>query len=150
MATVYSDQYTDAYVDVPSNKIAPGDISGKVLHAAFSITTPTIVAIDDIIKLVRLPKGAKLLMFRYTAADLGSAGDLDIGWSSSVSIDPNDSGEAGSRTGIAAAVDFNAAASANTYYPNREFAAAVDLQFQATEATTASGLISGYVLYTIV
>jgi len=148
MATYYSDQYQDAYVDVPSNKIAPGDIAGSVEHAAFNVTLAGAVALNEKIKLAKIPKGAKVLFMRFVSSDLGTTGDLDIGWSASAALDSSGSPiVAASATGIAAAVDVNAAAVATQYYPNQHFAEEVDLQLNASEATTAAGTISGYIMY---
>lgn len=150
MATYYSNEYQDAYVDVPSNKIAAGNISGTVLHANFTVDLAGAVALNEVIKLVKIPKGARLLQLRFVNTDLGSAGDLDIGWSASEETSGGVAVELGDQDGIVAALDVNAAAGANNYYPNRKFAAEVDLQCTAVEATTAAGTLSGYILYTVI
>lgn len=145
MATYYSSQYQAAYVDVPSNKISPGDVSGVVKFAYFSVALAGAVALNEVIKLVRLPKNSKLIFFRIVNTDLGSAGDLNIGWSASA-----DGVQTASADGIVAALDVNAAAGANNYWLSQEFAGEVDIQCAASEATTAAGTLSGYLMYVTV
>ena len=145
MATIYSTQYEDAYVDVPSNKIQPGDISGDVKVAQFNVTLSGAITTSDVVKLVKLPKGSRILLMRFVCSDLGTTGALNIGWAAS-----SDGPEAASATGIASAVDVNTAAVATQYYPNNSrLAGAVDVQIVPSANTTAAGTMSGYILYSM-
>jgi len=145
MANYYSSQFQAAYVDVPSNKIAPGDQSGEIKHAAFNVALAGAVTTSDLIKLVKIPKNAKLLLMRFVCSDLGSAGAFNIGWSASA-----DAAQSASANGIVATLDVNTAAVATVYYPNQEFAGEVDIQIAPSTNTTAAGTISGYVMYVTV
>lgn len=145
MPTFYSSQFNGAYQSVPSQNIAPGELSGDVRHAAFNVALAGAITTSDLVKLVKLPRGAKLIMMRFVCDDLGTTGALNIGWSASA-----DGAEAASATGIASAVDVNTAAVATVYYPNKEFAGEVDIQIAPSANTTAAGNISGYLLYVVV
>ena len=153
MATVYGSQYTDAYVSVPSVKIPPGYVSGEMKCLYFSFALPgAVVALNDIIKLGRLPKGALVLDAVLSFPDLGTTGVLDFGWAASA-----DGVEAADADGFMASVDVKTAAAtvnmddvSGAAVPGllKEFAAEVDVQLVATEATTATtGTIKGYIKY---
>lgn len=80
MAKLYSNQYQDAYVSVPSVKIDPGQVNAhkKVLFA--DITFAAELATTDTVYLGKLPKGARVLncMLRFPAS--GATGIVDIGY----------------------------------------------------------------------
>lgn len=143
MATFYSTQYEDAYVDIPSNKIAVGEQSGEVKVAQFNVALAGAATTSDIIKLWRAPQGARILAMRFVCDDLGTTGAFNIGWAASAN-----GAQSASATGIASAVDVSTAAVATVYYPNNaKFAAEVDVQIAPSTNTTAAGNISGYFLY---
>ena len=81
MATVYGNQYNNAYVAVPSVKINPGDVSGEVKFAYFDYTITAVSVANDIIKLMKLPKNAKVLDACLSFPDLGTTGVLELGLS---------------------------------------------------------------------
>lgn len=163
MATIYSNQYQDAYVDVPSDKIRPGDQSGDVRFMFFDHTITAAPTDGDILKLGRLPKGARIVDACLSFPDLGTAGVLNVGWAASAELDgPNGlSGsaiEAADADGLFVSLDVNAAAdtvlaSSQVNVPGilKKFSAAVDIQATITTAwTVTSGTIRGYVSYVIV
>lgn len=158
MATYYGNEWQDAFVDVPTSKIAPADDKGHVYHKRFSYTLPSIApTTSDIIKLVKIPKGARVLDVVFSHPDMGSAGDLDIGWAASAELDSSGSAVvAASADGFFADADVNAAAGIKRMSAVsgaaaagflKKFDAEVDMQIAIPEAWTAtSGEIVGYVL----
>lgn len=158
MATIYSKQYAGAYVNKPMEQIKPGDISGDVRFAYFEHTITAAPTNGDVLKLCKLPKGAKLKAFRIVGPDLGTAGVLNLGWAASAELVPGTATpvEAASANGIIAALDVkdaafdgNMAATAAGFL--KEFAAEVDLQADiATAWTVTAGTIKGYVEYVVI
>lgn len=151
MATKYSNQYQGAYVSKPMEQIKPGDISGDVKFAYFDITVDAVGSLNDVFKLFKLPKGAKLKAFRIITPDMGTAGDIQVGWAASA-----DGVEAASADGILGTTDANAAA-ADTSMPAtaagflKDFAAEVDVEMKVVEAWTATtGTIKGYAEYVVI
>lgn len=142
MPTYFSSQFQQAYVTVPSEKISVGDSSGDVQVAQFNIAaTAAVLSSADILKLVKLPQGSRILQVRLVVGALG-AGTLNVGWSASAN-----GLEAASASGVVSALAVTSA-TANVYYPNNaRFAGEVDLQIIPVVSTSASGAISGYVLY---
>lgn len=155
MATLYGTQYNAAYVAVPSAKIQPGDFNSEVKSIYFEYTWTAVPTAADIIKLAKLPKGARVLDFVVSFPDLGTTGVLEFGWAAGV-----ESGvtiEAASASGFLAAVDVNTAAATvgiieqgNLVGFGKEFLAEVDVQCTVTTAwTLAAGTFRGYIEYVI-
>ncbi len=150
MATIYTNQYKGAYVDKPMEQIKPGDISGYVRFAFFDLTVPAVAPTNgDVLKLFKLPKGAKLVDFNLITPALG-AGSLNIGWAAS-----GDGVETAVGNGIAATVNVTNAAStvmaATAAGKLKEFASEVDVQVDiATTWTAVVGTIKGYATYVVI
>lgn len=157
MATIYSNQYAGAYVNKPMEQIKPGDISGDVHFAFFDFTVPAVAPTNgDIVKLCKLPKGAKVVDFKLIHPALG-AGSLNVGWAASAELLPGSTtpAEAAVANGLAAAVAVTAAGQAviaNTAVGNlKDFAAEVDVQIDiATTWTATTGVVKGYIKYVVV
>lgn len=154
MATIYSDQYSDAYVEVPAVKINSGDFNGKPQIAYFSHTVTAAPTNGDVLKLCKLPKGARVLNAVVSHDDLGTAGVLNLGWAAdSAAV------EAADADGLIASIDVNAAAAVVTMHevsgaarPGllKKFEAEVDIQLDiATAWTATSGSIKGYIEYVL-
>jgi hypothetical protein len=166
MATLYGDQYSDAYVEVPSSKIQSGDFNGKVQFLFFSYPIPAVVPTNaDIIKLAKLPKGARVLDAVLVLPDLGDTTALELGWAASAELDSAGVAvEAADDNGFMATVDGDVAAdtfsmliiasgaSANLPGLLKKFSAEVDIQILVTDAwtsTTTTDSIKGYIQYVI-
>lgn len=150
MALFYSDQFNAAYVAVPVTKIRPGDQSGDIKCLAFDVTLAGAITTSDILKLGKIPKGARVLSMRFNCTDLGTTGAFNIGHAASDEKDSAGSPvEAAAATFLGSAIDVNTAAVATTYFPagSKRVAAEVDLQIVPSTATTAAGTINGYLLY---
>lgn len=158
MATLYSNQFKGAYVDKPMEQIKPGDISGDVRFAFFDFDITAAPTNGDVLKLFKLPKGAKLKAFRITGPDLGSAGSLNLGWAASAEVVPGTTTpvEAANATGLISALDVNTAAfdgnmAAAAAGFLKEFNAEVDIQVAvATAWTVTTGTIKGYAEYVVI
>jgi len=163
MATLYGNQYNSAYVAKPSVKIQPGDVKGQELVMFFDYTITAAPSNGDVLKLGKLPKGARVLETCLSFPDLGTAGSLNLGWAASAEKDGPQglTGtvlEAADADGFMAAVDVATAAdtvlmSGQNNMPGflKEFSAEVDVQIDiATAWTVTSGTLKGYLKYIIV
>jgi hypothetical protein len=159
MPTIYSNQYQDAFIDVPSNKIKRGDQSGEVKHLFFDYQVTAAPANGDVLKLGKLPKGARVVEACLSFPDLGTAGSLNMGWAASAEliVDSVTPVEAADADGFLAAVDVATAADtvlmssgANLAGLGKAFDAEVDVQIDiATAWTATSGTIKGYLTYVV-
>lgn len=154
MATLYGSQYQNAYVDKPSTKIRPGDYNGEVKHLFFSYPVTAAPSNGDVIKLGRLPKGARILDAVLKFPDLGTAGSLNLGFNGGTNgletADPDalmaavDVATAANTVSMAQQQEAGGALAGHLY----ELADEVDVQIDvATAWTAAAGTISGYILY---
>lgn len=165
MATLYSDQYSDAYVEVPSSKINSPDFNGIPRIAYFSYPLPSVAPSNsDVIKLCKLPKGARVLNAVLDLPDLGDTTVLDLGWAASAELDSSGSAvEAADDDGLLASIDGDVAKDAFSMLTAMEaggtlpghlkkFSAEVDVQIKVTDAwtsTTTTDSIKGYILYAL-
>jgi len=158
MATLYGNQYNNAYVAVPSVKIGPGDVSGDTKKLYFDFTVTAAPTNGDIIKIAKLPKNVRVYDVCMAFPDMGTAGTLELGWSASAELDSTGSAVvAASASGFLSAVDVNTAAAivnmadvsgAAVAGFLKEFDAAVDVNITVTAAwTVTSGTIKGYIEY---
>lgn len=88
MASLYSVGYTDAFRDVPSEKVHANKWGGKSRWAydSFSLTADT--ASGDKVYMFKLPKGARIINAILATSDLdGSGGTLDVGYEYNASGD---------------------------------------------------------------
>ena len=79
MATLYSTQKTKWSQNVPSEKIDTNEQSGRV-RVAFADITLASAAISDVVELVNLPNGARILDGYLTNAALGASTTLSVGY----------------------------------------------------------------------
>ncbi len=160
MDTFYSTQFKQAYVAVPSSKIAPGDSNAAIKFKYFEFPVPsTAPSNNDIVKLFKMPKNCRLIDFEMSFPDLGSAGTVSVGWAASADLIAGSTTpvEAAAPAGIMSAVDVNTAAAivnmadvtgAAVAGYLKEFEAEVDVQMLISTAWTAtSGTIKGYIKY---
>ncbi len=161
MATYYSNQYQDAFVDVPSDKIRPGDQSGKLRFMFFDFTVPSVAPSNaDFYLLGKIPKGARVVEAVISFPDLGGSGSVDLGWAASAELDSAGSAvEAADVDGFLANVDLDTAADTikmtdNAPNPDgflKKFSAECDLKMIIDDAWSAtSGVVKGYLAYVIV
>lgn len=88
MASLYSVGYTDAFVDVPSEKVKANKHYGKARWAYDTYALSADTASGDKLYMFKLPKGARILDVILAATDLdGSGGTLDVGYEYNASGD---------------------------------------------------------------
>jgi aspartate 1-decarboxylase len=78
MATLYSTQKTKWSQNVPSEKIDTNEQSGK-MRIAFADVTLAGASIADVVQMVNLPNGARIIDGYLTTAALGSSTTLSVG-----------------------------------------------------------------------
>jgi hypothetical protein len=165
MATLYGDQFSDAYVEVPSSKINSPDFNGLVKVLYFTYPIPSVVPSNaDVIKLARLPKGARVLDAVLLLPDLGDTTVLELGWAASLELNSSAvTVEAADPDGLLAAIDGDVAADSFSMQQAQEaggalaghlkkFSGEVDIQITVTDAwtsTTTTDSIKGYIKYAL-
>jgi len=79
MAELYSEQYQEAFNDVPASKNEPGSVRGRLYnhHAKFSLSA--VIAVNDEILMFKLPKGAKVKDVSFSSPSMGATGIFDVG-----------------------------------------------------------------------
>jgi hypothetical protein len=129
MATVLSNILTDKEnLDV---QIQAGVFNTKEKVIICEYTAAGVIADNDVIVLAEIPSNAKITSVRFWADDLGTTGDLNLGFypGSGVASDIV-IGDALDEDALALAVDVNAAVNAN-----------VELRFHTANITTASSKV---------
>lgn len=151
MATLYSNQYQDAFVDVPSDFIRSGDVSGEVKIMYMDFTVPAVApTANDVFKLGKIPKGARILDAVLSFPDLGTTGVLELGYAADAAAV-----ETADDNAFLASVDVNAAADTvsmtdqvNMVGLGKLFSAECDLELKVTTAWTAtSGTVKCLLYY---
>jgi len=79
MATLYSTQKTKWSQNVPSEKIDTNETGGR-MRIAFADVTLASAAIADVVQMVNLPNGARLIDGYLTNAALGASTTLSVGY----------------------------------------------------------------------
>ena len=80
MSTLYGVNHTLKYINVPSEKVQAKDENGKVRVAYDKYVFSAEAAVTDVIKLMKLPKGAKIVDAVVKAPSLGATGIFDLGY----------------------------------------------------------------------
>jgi len=160
MATLYGDQYAAAFVTKPSTKIGIGDVNGHPKRMYFEYTITAAPTATDVIKVGKLPIGARVFGAGLKFADLGTAGVLELGHSASAT-GAQGTAETADDNAFLASVDVNTAADFVTMDQQQEaggalaghlkkFTAAVDVEILVTTAwTVTAGVIKGYIDFTV-
>ena len=79
MATLYSTQKTKWSQNVPSEKIDANEQSGK-LRVAFADVTLASASIGDVVEMVNLPNGARIIDGYLSHVNLGASTPLSVGY----------------------------------------------------------------------
>jgi hypothetical protein len=80
----------------PEKKINNGDVYGKVRSAfdKFDLAVEgdgTLLETADTIKLVKIPKGSRVVGLEINSTDLGGTGTMNIGWAASAELNSSGS-----------------------------------------------------------
>lgn len=144
MSTLYGSNYKKAFVDFPPQKMGVGEHNGrvKVSYDEFDIAvegsgvTP---ALNDVLKLSKIPAGARVIEACVAHDDLGATGTAKIGWEASESGDI-----AADDDGFLPSIDLNSAANvvlmsseANVAGQFKKFNEEVQVSLTFTAACTA-------------
>lgn len=160
MANFYGVNATKLLVDVPQAKAAPGEVSGglKVIYDKKTFTA-ALTTSDALYMGALIPKGARVLNVVVKSADLGTTGDLNIGWAASEEKVAGTAVELADADGFFAALDVNAVADGYSLVGStfgnsagllKKFAAAVQVVIVPSENTTAtSGDIEIAITYVV-
>ena len=79
MATVYGANYTKQFINNPLELIPKGEQYGRVHVAYDSYTASGAIGINDLVYLMKLPAGARVLACTFKHDDLGSTGAISVG-----------------------------------------------------------------------
>ena len=133
----------------PVEKIQAGEERARMRVSYDEFDAPGAIAINDTIKLSKIPKGALVHNVVLAHDDLGTTGVLDLGWDAS-----DDGVEAADPDGFLVGADVNALADIKSMHENalvpgmnKRFDAEVQISALATTATTAAGKIRVAVYY---
>jgi hypothetical protein len=149
MATVKSDNFT--LIDsVPSAPAAIGEQNGRqrIMYASYTLLADA--TSGDILKMFKIPKGARVTNWAFQFEDLGGTGTANIGWAAS-----SDAVESASATGFHSALDVSGQVALSTPAAGiagqfKKFSAEVDVQIALPTTSGATGkIIKGAVMYVI-
>jgi hypothetical protein len=139
MADFFGDNATLAQSNVPSEKIRVSDQHGRMRIAHDKITFAAELTTSDVLKLMKLPAGAKIYDVEINTDDLGTTGIFDVGWAASA-----EGGEAADPNGLYAALDVATAANARLKMVNsvagylKRFTEEVEIQVVPSTSTDAA------------
>jgi len=136
MATYYSDQYQS------KGGIAPILPTGQVIEVAAKFDIGTALAVNDVVKMVRIPSGATVVDGRLKGTDIDTGTetlDIDWGWAAN-GVDAADEDGYGN-LGIWTGDSNNDFAMGNDLWTNgpRTFGAATDIQLDVNAVAAAGG-----------
>lgn len=147
--TKYGVNHQAAYIDVNPGKYGKGEFGGRVRVLYDEKTLTEELEVNDIIKVGRLPKGARVLGATVKSPSLGTTGIVDLGYAASA-----DAVEAADADGFVLQADAGGqavqAVGAGAAIGKR-FEAEVDVQLVVTEVSTAGSTktIQSWVYYVI-
>ena len=139
MAELYGNNFKLAYVDVPAKQVGVGEQAGrKRILFDSHLFAANVNAIADVIKIGKLPKGARVLEAVISAPSMGTTGIFDLGWAAS-----GDGLEAADADGFIVGSDAGGQAVKSLMAAGRpglgkKFLSDVDVQLVLTEATDAA------------
>jgi len=152
MSTLYGVNATKMDVTVPSVKVNVNEQHGRLRVSYDLYEAAGAVAINDVIKVGKIPAGAKVYDAILKTDDLGSVGVFDLGWGASAA-----GGEVADPDGFLSGVDVKTAAQVSSLAIDgiataggyKTFSEAVDVEILATTATDAGGTIEVIIYYAL-
>ena len=156
MATFYGIESSKPNASIPQLE-SQGVLGGVVKASYDKYTSAGAIAINSIIKMGKLPFGARVVGYWLKSEDLGTAGTMELGHSASVEVDTAGSPlVAASASAFLAGIVVSAAitadhanASAALAGLGKSFGGSVDIELKASVATTLAGSIETCVYYVI-
>ena len=136
MANFYSDN-AQLIEDVPSTKSKANETHGSLRVIYDEITFAAELTTSDVLKMMKIPAGAKIYDVEINCPDLGTTGTFDIGWAASA-----DGGEVADPNGLYAALVMSGAGGIDRQKYvnsvggfNKEFSEEVEVQIVASTST---------------
>lgn len=80
MANHYGTNHTAAFQTEPVSNVDAKSFGGRIRALYDEFTVTAALALNDKIYMGRLPKGAKIIEVVLASTDLGSTGDVDVGY----------------------------------------------------------------------
>jgi hypothetical protein len=152
MTTYYTTEYDYAFVDDPVTKVDVSKQHGRLRVMYASITLSAELAVDDVIKIGKLPAHARVFGGKAVLPDDGTSGIVNIGWLSNGTdaADPDGLFIGASEVDFGAgAIDVDLAGTAAGF--GKKFSAETTVQAVCTEASNASsGNTFEFLLYYVV
>lgn len=148
LTTVKGDQVTlKETVPAPALDVTANYAKLRVLYDSYTVATADEFGTSGLIRLFKIPKGARLIDFEMSCPATGATGIFDIGWAASSDLIAGTSTpvEAADADGIMSQVDPGAAAINKQKMPStvpgymKKFSAEVEVQADCTEATADAG-----------
>lgn len=137
MADYYGAQWTQAYINKPSEKIPTGDQSGDVKHMYMSYTVPSAdeLLTTDTLFLGKIPAGSRVIHGTVRCPATGATGIFNIGYQANgVDAADLDAFVVGADPGAAAVY-----ANANGAGVSKEFSVETNIVLTPTENTADAG-----------
>jgi len=137
----------------PAEKANVGEVGGRLRVIYDSFTSTGVITIGSVVNMGgKIPAGARVLDVKIVSTELGTAGDLDVGWAVSA-----DGVESASADGFFADIDVNAAAVSYSMFEDssasagmgKKFASAVQPVVSFPEASTAAGTVTMIIEYVV-
>ena len=153
MTVFYGVNATSRDVSVPSVKIPRGEVAGRIQVAYDEYTLGSgSLTTSDSLRLMFIPKGARVHDIRIVAPDCGGSGAINVGWLASA-----DAAEAANATGFFSALTVSSAATisnldevASAAGAMKQFSSAVQVVIvPSTNCTATSGTIKVAVYYVV-
>ncbi len=148
LTTVKSAQITQAEAS-PVVMQDPGQNYGRlrVLYGSYTVATADEFGTDGLVRLFKIPGGARLIDCEVSMEATGATGIFDLGWAASTAVNPDTGSayEAADPDGIIQQVDPGAAAINRQKMPStrpgymKRFTAEVEVQADWTEASADAG-----------
>lgn len=132
MATLYSNQFNNAYVAEPISKLQPKEYNGQVRRIFADVTLSSEITTADVLKICKLPANAVIIEARIVAPG-GSAGTLALGWAAGADSEAADADGIIAGLSGAAAIDSSMGWSDAAF--NKRFSESVDVELSASVNT---------------
>lgn len=145
LTTVYGVNNTKTNITLPTVKVPASEAGGRVRHLYDEYTPGTgdEFGTSGLIKMMTIPKGARVIDAQVVCPATGATGIFDIGWAASAESGAVTADADGFFVGIdpgAAAVDANMAGTVAGW--NKTFDEAVVVQVDCTEATASMATLT--------
>lgn len=155
MTVLLGANYTDRFSDLPAELPKANSWGGRVRCMSDSYAAG-VLSVGDKIKMGRLPKGARIVEAIFACTDLGTTGQVDLGYQYVKEDGSNDSDYVSDDNAFLNAVDVNAKADSFSMSDQDnmvgfllELSSQADVEVTVDTATDAAGTIKVAVFYVL-